>query len=126
MPSRITVTVTCDHQPHERCFCRTIAEASAIDRAVDAFAEAMREKLHHRQRQGRAGWDRDDWADECRMALAEHVAKGDPVDVANYAMFLWNMGERTCCADTGPHCCPDCGAATEECGCFRADAGKRS
>jgi hypothetical protein len=27
--------------------------------------------------------------------LIAHLAKGDPIDVANFAMMLWNRGERT-------------------------------
>lgn len=41
------------------------------------------------------GWLRDDWMDECRAKLAEHVIKGDPRDVAAYCMFLWHHEEST-------------------------------
>jgi hypothetical protein len=33
--------------------------------------------------------------DECRAKLLEHVANGDPRDVAAYCAFLWHHGERT-------------------------------
>lgn len=41
------------------------------------------------------GWRNADWMDECRAKLAEHVAKGDPRDVAAYCAFLWHHGEST-------------------------------
>lgn len=41
------------------------------------------------------GWRSADWMDECRAKLAEHVAKGDPRDVAAYCAFLWHHGEST-------------------------------
>ena len=41
------------------------------------------------------GWRAKDWMDECRAKLVEHVAKGDPRDIAAYCAFLWHHGERT-------------------------------
>jgi hypothetical protein len=41
------------------------------------------------------GWVDPNWMDECRQKLAEHVAKGDPRDVAAYCAFLWHHGEST-------------------------------
>jgi hypothetical protein len=41
------------------------------------------------------GWARDDWEAECRQHLHEHVAKGDPLDVAAYAAFCWAHGWST-------------------------------
>lgn len=43
----------------------------------------------------RDGWRSPDWMDECREKLAEHVAKGDPRDVAAYCAFLWHHGATT-------------------------------
>ena len=40
-------------------------------------------------------WASPEWLGECRAKLVEHVAKGDPRDVAAYAAFLWHHGERT-------------------------------
>lgn len=64
------------------------------DEHVTTFALRMRQKLAKKREQGRGGWD----SGECdavilsRM-LREHVAKGDPVDVANFAMMLSERGE---------------------------------
>jgi hypothetical protein len=35
------------------------------------------------------GWKGSDWEDECRASLHEHIAKGDPRDVAAYCAFMW-------------------------------------
>lgn len=41
------------------------------------------------------GWLSPGWMDGCRSKLMEHVAKGDPRDVAAYCAFLWHHGEKT-------------------------------
>lgn len=58
--------------------------------AVDAFAEAMKEKLEAARAKGRDGWQ-GCTPDELSRMLREHVEKGDPRDVANFCMFLWHM-----------------------------------
>lgn len=62
------------------------------DLAVDRFAAAMKEKLALARTKGRSGWEQCDPANLSAM-LHEHVAKGDPRDVANFCMFLWNLGQ---------------------------------
>lgn len=64
---------------------------------VDRFAVAMKAKLLAAQNKYgyTDGWKRKDWMEECRDKLIEHVQKGDPCDVAAYAMFLWHHEERT-------------------------------
>ncbi|KQS76839.1 hypothetical protein ASG25_15580 [Rhizobium sp. Leaf384] len=61
---------------------------------VDRFANVMKAKLAQARNKGRAGWD-----DHARCSLSdlsamlfEHVAKGDPVDVANFAMMIHQRG----------------------------------
>lgn len=61
------------------------------DLAVDKFAAAMKEKLAQARTKGRCGWEECDPAHLSAM-LYEHVQKGDPRDVANFCMFLWNLG----------------------------------
>lgn len=62
------------------------------DDVVDAFAAVMKAKLRHvREVKGRGGWQSCSAADLSTM-LREHVGKGDPVDVANFAMMLWGIG----------------------------------
>ena len=65
------------------------------DAAVDAFAAAMKEKLAAARAKGRGGWDGDESGMQQRLSdmLRAHVEKGDPRDVANFAMFLHQRGE---------------------------------
>jgi hypothetical protein len=64
---------------------------------VARFAAALADKLAKAERKyGYSdGWSSPDWMDECRAKLMEHVAKGDPRDVAAYCAFLWHHDERT-------------------------------
>lgn len=48
-------------------------------------------------------WMRPGWMDECRAHLRQHVAKGDPLDVAAYCAFLWHHNERTAIDDFQCH-----------------------
>ena len=65
------------------------------DAAVDRFAEAMKAKLSKKREDGRGGWqDKDECPQEFLSDLLRgHVEKGDPVDVANFAMMLHQRGE---------------------------------
>src|SRR5690606_2263469 len=67
---------------------------------VARFATALAEKLDAAERKyGYSdGWADAGWMDECRRKLVEHVAKGDPRDVAAYCAFLWHHGEPTALA----------------------------
>jgi len=69
--------------------------AHVDDRGVDAFAAAMKSKLAKKREQGYDGWDDPKLCPTGRLQnmLLEHVSKGDPVDVGNFAMMLWNRGE---------------------------------
>lgn len=64
---------------------------------VDRFAASLKEKLAAAEKKyGYSDhWAKPDWLDECRAKLLEHVAKGDPRDVAAYCAFLWHHGEST-------------------------------
>jgi hypothetical protein len=64
---------------------------------LERFMEALAEKLRKaEEKYGYSnGWKQDDWMDECRAKLLEHLAKGDPRDVANYCAFLWWHGAAT-------------------------------
>lgn len=61
------------------------------------FARALAEKLARAEvKYGYTdGWTQPDWMDECRAQLVEHIAKGDPRDVAAYCAFLWHHGQST-------------------------------
>lgn len=87
------------------------------DLAVDRFAAAMKAKLAKQRAKGYGGWDDTQQCPTERLQamLVDHVAKGDPVDVANFAMMLWSRGENTAqpvpvhcerCAEMGGYTTP--------------------
>ena len=59
---------------------------------VSSFAEELRAKLRAAEiKYGYTdNWARHDWKEECQRHLLEHLAKGDPRDVAIYCAFLWH------------------------------------
>ena len=64
---------------------------------VRDFANALAAKLARAQKKYgyTDGWATQDWKDECRQHLREHLAKGDPLDVAAYCAFMWRRGWST-------------------------------
>lgn len=82
----------------------TLPANTATADLVMRFAGAMAEKLAAAEaKYGYSdGWLAPDWMDECRAKLVEHVAKGDPRDVAAYCAFLWHHGELTALTSTTP------------------------
>lgn len=76
---------------------------------VARFSAALLEKLKAAEvKYGHnSGWMRDDWMAECQQHLADHLAKGDPRDVAAYCAFLWHHGW-----PTSPHSRPNRGAGS--------------
>ncbi|WP_126284823.1 hypothetical protein [Burkholderia stagnalis] len=64
------------------------------DIAVDRFCAAMKAKLAKKRTEGRGGWDDPSSCHIATLAryLVEHVGKGDPIDVANFAMMLHQRG----------------------------------
>lgn len=75
----------------------TQPEPHPDDIAVDRFAAAMKAKMARSRDCGRYGWDDPAVcsAEDLRLFLVNHIAKGDPVDVGNFAMMLFNRGETT-------------------------------
>ncbi len=61
------------------------------DIAVDGFGIAMKKKLAKKREEGRSGWQDAEpkWLAEL---LVGHVRKGDPVDIANFCMMLYQIG----------------------------------
>ncbi|WP_320176665.1 DUF551 domain-containing protein [Roseovarius pacificus] len=72
------------------------AEPHSDDLAVDRFAAAMKAKLTKKRAEGRGGWDDPERCTTAFLSslLRDHVAKGDPVDVGNFAMMLHQRGAR--------------------------------
>lgn len=72
--------------------------AARVDAAVIMeFAAAMASKMHQAAMKGHAGWENPVLCttESLQRALQEAVVKGDPVDVANYAMMLHARGAGT-------------------------------
>ena len=85
-----------------------VAPQHPDDEAVDKFAAAMKQKLAQAREKGRSGWQQMN-PNELSGMLYEHVAKGDPRDVANFCMFLWNLGQPiTPCQPVQPAACQYC------------------
>lgn len=57
------------------------------DAAVETFAQQLKEKLATARAKGRSGWEQCA-TEYLQVELWSHVAKGDPLDVAAYCMFL--------------------------------------
>lgn len=64
---------------------------------VACFARALAAKLSAAEKKYgyTDGWCDPNWMGECRAKLVEHIAKGDPRDVAAYCAFLWHHGKST-------------------------------
>ena len=63
--------------------------------AVAQFSCALREKLREARAKGRSGWQDKALCSQQTLSdmLRAHVDKGDPRDIAAFAMFLWARGE---------------------------------
>jgi hypothetical protein len=59
---------------------------------VQHFATAIAFKLREaEEKYGYGdGWRTQDWEVECRQHMYDHMAKGDPRDMAIYAAFMWS------------------------------------
>ena len=79
------------------CGCGQPTEEERDEEALRHFTAAMRAKLFNARIKGRGGW----WDESVcsiqnlRDMLADHMLKGDPVDVANFCMFLHQRGAGT-------------------------------
>jgi hypothetical protein len=64
------------------------------DLAVNRFATAMKDKMEASRAKGRGGWNAPEQCpvERLQALLIEHLAKGDPVDIGNFAMMLFNRG----------------------------------
>lgn len=76
--------------------CPSVGEPHSDDLAVDRFFAAMKAKLAKKRDDGYSGWDD---SDDCSVEhlsylLVQHLHKGDPIDIANFAMMLHQRGSR--------------------------------
>lgn len=77
----------------ERVFAKRQAQDPIAD-LVSRFSAALLEKLRAAEEKygWNNGWLDPNWEADCQRQLAEHLAKGDPRDVAAYAAFCWHHG----------------------------------
>ncbi len=63
------------------------------------FSSAMAGKLKKKRLEGRGGWNREDVCSlqDLKAMLIDHLdeGEGDMVDVANFAMMIWNRQHPT-------------------------------
>lgn len=85
-------------------------EQRAIFEAVDVFAEAMKEKLAKKERDGWEGWDEPGNEAGLKESMVDHIlercicgglrlrvktfSSPNLVDIANFCMFLWNIAQK--------------------------------
>lgn len=71
---------------------------------VADFCAALAEKLYKAQlKYGYdADWKQDGWPSQCQAHFHQHIAKGDPRDVAAYCAFMWYHGWKTEAAKPAP------------------------
>lgn len=67
------------------------AETEALGAVLDAFAKEVGGKIFTKLEQGYFGWDDSVNLNEIRKRLLTNFEKGDMVDVAALAMFIWNL-----------------------------------
>lgn len=70
-----------------------VLDRHSDDLHVEHFAHIMKQKLSECREKGRGGWE------ECPIEflsseLIRHINKGDPVDVANFAMMIHERNEK--------------------------------
>lgn len=78
-------------------FSKLIDEKSKLDLALGTFCNDLWKKLHKKAESGLRGWD-DPWLRTrmliCLQDLAMH-SDGQEIDIAAYAMFLWNLRRKS-------------------------------
>lgn len=89
-------------------------ETDELENLVDRFSKRLLAKLKLARANGRGGWERDDWEEQCQQGLLKHLEKGDPRDVAAYCAFMDHHGWITKAA-TPPASTTDRDATIEEC-----------
>ena len=72
--------------------CDVLTERDHEFIAIERLSNAMVLKLDKKRAEGRGGWQTAS-AETLSQMLIEHVAKGDPVDVANFCMMLFMNGQ---------------------------------
>lgn len=81
-----------EHMRNNHVPAKPAQQSHPDDFAVDRFADCMKKKLSKCRDKGRGGWDNPALCkvDDLAKMLIAHIPKGDPVDVANFAMMLFH------------------------------------
>lgn len=69
------------------------AQQEALGVLLDAFVKEMGGKIFTKIEEGYTGWDNPEKVQDLRRKLLTNFEKGDMVDVAALAMFLWNLSQ---------------------------------
>lgn len=72
-----------------RAFIRETSDEDADLILANAARDAMLKKLKKKRDEGYGGWHDDCFNGELWDRLKEHVEKGDPVDVMNFAAMIY-------------------------------------
>lgn len=70
------------------------AEADALGALLDVFVKEVGSKIFTKLQAGYTGWDDLRLAEEIKKKLLTNFQRGDMVDVAACAMFLWNLNQK--------------------------------
>ena len=78
-------------------------DVDKLMQCVDEFAVEMKSKLLDKHIEGWKGWDDPEYMDAIKLGMITAVNKqqknpmtaGQEVDIANFAMFLWNLNQQT-------------------------------
>lgn len=64
---------------------------------LEGFSRILVAKLMQNEKKHKFGfsWKKPDWEEQLQREIVKHVEKGDPRDVAIYAMFAWFHNWRT-------------------------------
>lgn len=69
------------------------AESQVLRAATEEFQKRMADRLIQQQYKGRRGWDDPEWEHEHILErLYDMLEKGNPIDIANFCMFLHIRG----------------------------------
>ncbi|EOF4705853.1 hypothetical protein ACKWWX_004306 [Klebsiella oxytoca] len=91
---------------------------------VTDFCTALADKLYKAQlKYGYdADWKQDGWPSQCKAHFHQHIAKGDPRDVAAYCAFMWYHGWKTEAAQPEPIVPDECPAGIRDLMASHSDA----
>lgn len=66
-------------------------EKQELTRVFTDYLVAALKKVHQKTDDGAHGWNDLDYKESMKEELQKNVDKGDWLDVANFAVFLWNL-----------------------------------